>query len=112
MAAVPAIRIASSRHRTSSLSTCRARWRRCARTAIALMPGRARCPACSHVTALAISFLFLFCVEGFVAYLDPALLFGTHVGPGAFYKLMPHNAMAFLFGAVFAYAVLALVFSM
>jgi len=49
---------------------------------------------------------------GFVAYLDPALLFGTHVGPGAFYKLMPHNAMAFLFGAVFAYAVLALVFSM
>jgi citrate/tricarballylate utilization protein len=49
---------------------------------------------------------------GFVAYLDPASLFGTHAGPGAFYKLMPHKAMALLFGAVFAYAVLALVFSM
>ena len=26
------------------------------------------------------------------------MLFGVHTGPGAFYKLMPHNAMALLFG--------------
>ena len=32
-----------------------------------------------------------------------------HTGPGAFYKLMPHNAMAALFGAAFLYAIVALV---
>jgi len=37
------------------------------------------------------------------------VLFGTHTGPGAFYKLMPHNAMAALFGAAFLYAIVALV---
>ena len=36
------------------------------------------------------------------------VLFGTHTGPGAFYRLMPHNAMAALFGAVFLYAIVAL----
>jgi citrate/tricarballylate utilization protein len=51
-------------------------------------------------------------VIGFTAYRDPTVLFGTHAGPGAFYKLMPHNAMALLFGAVFIYAVLAVTFSM
>src|SRR5262249_33741880 len=34
-----------------------------------------------------------------------------HTGPGAFYRLMPHNAMAALFGAGFLYAILALVMS-
>ena len=32
----------------------------------------------------------------------------THTGPGAFYALMPHNAMAALFGAAFLYAIVAL----
>jgi citrate/tricarballylate utilization protein len=36
------------------------------------------------------------------------VLFGTHVGPGAFYKLMPHNAMALLFGLAFLYALVAI----
>jgi citrate/tricarballylate utilization protein len=45
---------------------------------------------------------------GFAAWRDPAVLFGVHIGEGAFYRLMPHNAMALLFGGVFAYAVLAL----
>jgi citrate/tricarballylate utilization protein len=36
------------------------------------------------------------------------VLFGTHTGPGAFYRLMPHNTMAALFGAVFLYAIVAL----
>lgn len=47
-------------------------------------------------------------IAGFVAWHDPRVLFDAHHGPGAFYKLMPHNAMALLFGAVFLYAVLAL----
>ena len=35
----------------------------------------------------------------------------VHTGPGAFYALMPHNAMAALFGAAFLYAILAIVMS-
>jgi len=48
-------------------------------------------------------------ILGFAAFNDKQILFGTHSGPGAFYKLMPHNAMAALFGAVFLYAIVALV---
>ena len=44
---------------------------------------------------------------GFAAWHDPATLFGVHTGPGAFYRLMPHNAMAALFGGVTLYAILA-----
>ncbi len=46
-------------------------------------------------------------IAGFAAWNDPTILYGTHTGPGAFYKLMPHNAMVALFGAVFLYAILA-----
>src|SRR5207244_6664646 len=35
--------------------------------------------------------------------------FGVDTGPGAFYRLMPHNAMAALFSAVFLYAIVALI---
>ena len=45
---------------------------------------------------------------GFALWRDPATLFGTHVGPGAFYAIMPHNAMALLFGAAFGWAILAM----
>jgi len=48
-------------------------------------------------------------IAGFIAYNDPTILFGTHTGPGAFYKLMPHDAMVMLFGGVFLYAILAMV---
>jgi citrate/tricarballylate utilization protein len=48
-------------------------------------------------------------IFGFAAWHDSKVLFGIHAGPGAFYKLMPHNAMAALFGAVFLYAVVALI---
>jgi citrate/tricarballylate utilization protein len=47
-------------------------------------------------------------IAGFSAWHDPPVLFGVHTGPGAFYKLMPHNTMALLFGAAFAYAILAI----
>jgi citrate/tricarballylate utilization protein len=50
-------------------------------------------------------------IFGFAATNDPAVLHGVHTGPGAFYALMPHNAMAVLFGAVFPYAILALIMS-
>lgn len=48
-------------------------------------------------------------VAGFVAGHEPRVLFAAHEGPGAFYRLMPHNTMAVTFGAVFLYAIIALV---
>ena len=50
-------------------------------------------------------------IFGFAALNDPSVFLGVHTGPGAFYKLMPHNAMAALFSAAFLYALLALVMS-
>src|SRR5947209_16943513 len=58
----------------------------------------------SIVAALSVA-AFIF---GFVAWHDPRVLFGAHTGPGAFYRLMPHNAMAWLFGLAFLYAIVAL----
>ena len=64
---------------------------------------------------LAISLIAAFSVAafifGFVALNDRAVLFGIHTGPGAFYALMPHNAMALLFGAAFLYAIVAIAMS-
>lgn len=51
-------------------------------------------------------------VIGFAAWHDRAVLWTVHEGPGAFYRLMPHNTMIALFGAVFFYAVLALLMSL
>jgi citrate/tricarballylate utilization protein len=48
-------------------------------------------------------------VLGFVGWQDPAVVFGVHTGPGAFYKLMPHDAMLLIFGSAFLYAIFALV---
>lgn len=61
----------------------------------------------SIVAALSMAAFIL----GFAALNDRGVLFGEHTGPGAFYKLMPHNAMAALFSAAFLYAILALVMS-
>lgn len=46
-------------------------------------------------------------VAGFVGAHDPAVLFGVHTGPGAFYRLMPHSAMVAIFGAAFLFALFA-----
>lgn len=62
------------------------------------------------VVALAAAFGVAAFIGGFAAWHDPAVLFGTHTGPGAFYRLMPHNAMALLFGVVFLYAIVAIGF--
>ena len=47
-------------------------------------------------------------VFGFAAFSDPKVLYGINTGPGAFYALMPHNAMAALFGLALLYAIVAL----
>ena len=61
---------------------------------------------------LAISIIAALCVAafifGFAAWTDPAVLRGIHTGPGAFYKLMPHNTMVVLFGGAFLYAIVAM----
>jgi citrate/tricarballylate utilization protein len=64
--------------------------------------------AISIVAALSVAAFVL----GFAAWHDPSVLFGTQSGPGAFYRLMPHNAMAALFGAAFLYAILAMTLSL
>lgn len=60
--------------------------------------------------ALALAAAVTVFIAGFVFWTDPAVLFGTHVGPGSFYKLMPHNTMAAIFGAAFLYAIVAMGF--
>ena len=60
--------------------------------------------AISIITALSVA-AFIF---GFAAFNDRQVLVGIHTGPGAFYQLMPHGAMAALFGAAFLYAMIAL----
>ena len=47
-------------------------------------------------------------IFGFVATFDIEAVDDAYVGPGAFYKLMPHYVMAALFGAAFLYAIAAL----
>jgi citrate/tricarballylate utilization protein len=47
-------------------------------------------------------------VLAFVAFADPAMIFTTGSEAGAFYRLMPHAAMAALFGAAFLYAITAM----
>ena len=63
--------------------------------------------AISLVAAFSVA-LFVF---GFVAIRDPAVLFAADAGSGAFYRLMPHNIMAVLFGAAFLYAIAATLIS-
>ena len=63
--------------------------------------------AISLVAALSVAVF----IAGFAGYHDPAVLFGVHTGAGAFYRLMPHNAMVAIFGAAFLYAIVAMVMS-
>ncbi|WP_284416451.1 MULTISPECIES: tricarballylate utilization 4Fe-4S protein TcuB [unclassified Bradyrhizobium] len=61
--------------------------------------------AIALITVLSIAAFIL----GFVALNDPTALFARRHGPGSFYALMPHNAMALLFGAAFLWAIVAFV---
>lgn len=60
--------------------------------------------AISVIAAMSMSVFIL----GFVTVNDSAVLFSAQRGSGVFYRLMPHSAMALLFGAAFAYALLAM----
>ena len=99
------------RRRTSSTSMCRRRWPSRATTPMPPMPGRMRCPGLFARNGVVISVIAALSVAafifGFAAGERPGRAVGVHTGPGAFYKLMPHNAMAALFGAAFLYAILA-----
>jgi citrate/tricarballylate utilization protein len=61
--------------------------------------------AISLIAALSVGVFFF----GLMAINDPAVMFGVQMGPGAFYRIMSHNAMAGVFGAVFFYAIAALI---
>ena len=63
--------------------------------------------AISIVAALSVAVF----IVGFVALSDPDALFGKHSGQEAFYRVMPHNTMAAVFGFVFAYAIVACLLS-
>lgn len=58
----------------------------------------------SSVAALSVAAFII----GFVASRDASALLSVQTGPGAFYRLMPHNAMAGLFGGAFFYALVAI----
>lgn len=42
---------------------------------------------------------------------DPAIIFGSHVGEGAFYRVISYNAMVWPFGLVFMSAIFAIIMS-
>lgn len=60
------------------------------------------------VIAIALALAVTVFIAGFVAWTDPAVLFGVHVGPGAFYRLMPHNTMVAIFGLAMLYTIVAI----
>ncbi|MEZ5729332.1 MAG: tricarballylate utilization 4Fe-4S protein TcuB [Burkholderiaceae bacterium] len=61
--------------------------------------------------ALATGIAVLVFIAGFAANGGVDALFTPQSGPGAFYRQMPHGAMALLFGVTFIYAIVALVLS-
>ena len=61
--------------------------------------------ATALITTLCVC-LFLIAVIGAVS---PQVLFGTHVGPGAFYKVIAHNTMVAVFGVSMLWVILAFV---
>ena len=64
---------------------------------------------------LALSFMCVFCIAVSFGWLavgpDASAIFAIHTGPGAFYELMPHNTMAVMFGAAFAFSIFAITMS-
>jgi citrate/tricarballylate utilization protein len=58
------------------------------------------------VSLITATCLVLFLLGAFVL-VEPAVLFGTHSGEGAFYAVIPHRAMITIFGLVALYVILA-----
>jgi len=61
--------------------------------------------AITLIAALSVGIFFF----GLMAANDPSVMFGVQTGPGAFYRILSHNAMAGIFGAAFFYAIAALI---
>jgi citrate/tricarballylate utilization protein len=60
--------------------------------------------ACALILAICIALLLV----GTMLAVDADVFLGQHTGPGAFYRIIPHNLMIGLFGIVFLYAIVAL----
>jgi len=63
------------------------------------------------VIALVLILAIAVFIGGFVAASDPAALFASGTEAGAFYRVMPHNAMVVIFGGAFAFAILSIAIS-
>lgn len=59
------------------------------------------------VTAISVALFVL----GFILFTDPGVLFASGSEEGAFYRAMPHNVMAALFGTVFLFSIVAMTLS-
>ncbi len=60
--------------------------------------------AISIIAAVSVALFII----GFLGWNDPEVLFGVHTGPGAFYRLMPHNTMVLIFLGASLYALFAI----
>ena len=62
-----------------------------------------------------VTMLTALCVAGVIIAMmliqDPKIIFASHVGPGAFYKVIPWGVMTAFAGATFLFAILSLVMS-
>lgn len=58
-------------------------------------------------TALACALFII----GFVFWSEPDVLFASGSEPGAFYRVMPHNAMVLVFGSAFVFSIVAIAMS-
>lgn len=63
------------------------------------------------VVAFAVAAAVAAFLIGFVAFNDPGALWASGAERGAFFRLMPHNAMVALFGAAFLYMIAAIAIS-
>ena len=63
------------------------------------------------VVALAAAAAVALFIGGFATVHEADALFAAHTGPGAFYRLMPHDAMVTLFGGAFLFAITAIALS-
>jgi citrate/tricarballylate utilization protein len=61
------------------------------------------------VVSLAVALAVALFLIGFVAFSAPGFLFSTQTGPGAFYRIMPHNTMVLVFGVALTYAAVAMI---
>ena len=60
-------------------------------------------------TALVTTICVCLFLVGVLGAVSPQMLWGEHVGPGSFYKVIPHNTMVAIFGAAMLYVIFAFV---